>query len=167
MLYILTHVLSAWRCTVGQYVPFDESELQFLNNFLGHFAIGNDPHPSHSPDGFSRTNFHSLGLWNESYRDSLVNLGLSESQIRDGYSDRSDKRLNQTHEQFYAEIDRTTQELGMDLALVQRTINIYLYESRRKDCVVPRELSRSLDQFLAPIYKALRLKGYNKSDLWC
>lgn len=153
---------------MGQHIPFNPSELQplDLNNFHAHFALGDDPFPTHMPDGFYRNNFHHLECWDKSYRDALIFLGLSEpADVLGNYAEKSDKRLFQTQVEFYAEIDETVRELEMDLALVQKKINVYFHDSRCKDCEDPRELSINLDAFLSPIYVALRKKGYNPSDL--
>lgn len=153
---------------MGQYIPFSPSELQpiNLNNFFAHFTVGIDPYPSSMPEGFSRTNFRNLECWDKSYKDALVFLGLSESAtVLSEHSDRSDKRLNQTQEQFYAEIDMTMGKLGMEMTIVQKRINAYVHDTRCEDCKNPRELSRNLDSFLSPVYVALRKKGYNPSDL--
>jgi len=152
---------------MGQYIPFDSAELPFLNNFFAHFPVGNDPYPAAIPEGLYRMTGHLASFWGKTYKESMIESGLSESELQDYYSDRSDKRLNQTPEQFYAEVDRTVQELGMDMTLIQKTINIFLHDSRVESCENSLELSKILDEFLAPVYVALRNRGYNKADLWC
>ncbi|MDO8593723.1 MAG: hypothetical protein Q7R59_02415 [bacterium] len=101
---------------------------------------------------------------NRTYRDSSGESGLSERELKDYFADRSEKRLDQTQEQFYAEVDKVVQELEMDMVLIQKTINVYIHDREYED-KNPRELIKVLDKFLAPIYVALRKKGYNSQDL--
>ncbi len=139
---------------MGQYVPFDETELVGLNNFLAHFPVGDDPYPYHLPEGFYR----SISLSDEFRHKKYLEVVGNPSNI-------SDKRLNQTQHEFYTEVDATIREIEMDELEIRKTINIFIHDSRLEDCSDTEGLIKNLDGFLAPIYIALRKKGYNRGDL--
>ena len=161
MLYIRIHVLSLERVVMGQYVPFTQNELLFLNNFFCHFPIGNDPYPNRYPNGMYRTAHE--GDWNMKMLEIVQKFPFQSEDTRCRYCEsKSDKYLGQTPAEFYTEVDRTVEELGMSVSVVSRTINAYHHNQRD----VGKEGAKHLDEFLAPIYAALRNNGYNKADLW-
>lgn len=160
ILYTRVHVLSFERCIMGQYVPFDSAELSLLNNFFCHFPIGNDPYPNRKPNGFYRTAHGEH--WNTKILELVRGFPFQSKDSLHRYCEgKSDKYLAGTFAEFYAEVDRTVEELGMFMVVVSRTINVYEHNQREAG----PEGARHLDEFLAPIYVALRNKGYNKADL--
>lgn len=146
---------------MGKYVPLEAEELRFLNNFFCHFPIGNDPYPNCKPKGFYRTAHE--GHWNTKILELVREFPFQSKDSLHRYCEgKSDKYLDGTFAEFYAEVDRTVEELGMPMAIVSRTVNAYEHNQREGS----PEGTRRLDEFLAPIYAALRIKGYNKDDLW-
>jgi hypothetical protein len=152
---------------MGQYVPYDESESKFLNNFFCHFCIGDEPYKINLP-----AEGHYRGLltdcWNRTQFEHCKESGIfnDDEDLQRYCENKSDKRLNQTPAEFYAEVDQTIIEVGMTIELVAQTINAYLHERRGKIGDMACEIQNKLESFLLPIYIALRKKGYNKADLW-
>lgn len=146
---------------MGQYIKFDPSELVFLNSFFLNFRCGNEPHETDHPEGICR---YAFDKWYEMKEiDFLACLYVEE--LRQYCAKRSEKRLNQTFAEFFGEIDRTIVEVGMTVEDVAKEINVYRYECGRKFCGNTPELAGKIYKFLAPIYTALRNKGYNPADL--
>lgn len=152
---------------MGQHVPFNETELQEdLNNFFCHFHIGNDPYPTDQPEGFYRNVGRGGKFAGRTYRDFVAEFsGLSGKDLEEYFVDRSDKRLSQTPEQFYAEIDRTIREVGIDMEKLQREINVYTHDRSLDNWKNDKKMFENLCKLLMPIYIALRRKGYNREDL--
>lgn len=144
---------------MGQYVPFDQSELSLLNNFFCHFPVGNEPYKNPRPQGMYRT-AHAKN-WNKMTRELLAEQPIEDVQ-RD-YLQKSDKFLDQSAAEFYAEIDRTVMELGVSMDVISKAINIYHHNQCGE---IGEESGRHMDDLLRPIYRALRQKGYNKPELW-
>ena len=144
---------------MGQYIPFDQSELSLLNNFFCHFPIGNDPYKNPRPQGMYRT--ASAKNWNRTTREFLAEQPAEEVQ-RD-YFGKSDKYLDQSVAEFYAEVDRTVEELGISMFVISKKINKYLYTQRGEE---GEERGKRVDELLGPIYAALRNKGYNRPELY-
>jgi hypothetical protein len=137
---------------MAEHVPFDEEELLFLNNCWCHFILGEK---ATIPQGPYRT--HHEDDWDI---PMCTSIRCFEQDIIDYYHQEcSDKKLGQTPAEFYAELDKTIVEVGLSVDLVAETISAYLVERKTNH-------SAKIEPFLAPIYKAFRLKGYNRLDLW-
>lgn len=113
-----------------------------LNNFFFYFP---------GPNGY-REGLQSRGQWKTPFRE-FISPDL-----------RSDKRLDQTPEQFYTEIDATVAEIGMELEDVSAFLCRFFAEggtSNDEDDARFEELWKTL----SPIYVALRKKGYTSQDV--
>jgi len=150
------------------YEPFTDEEIaplpgetvfrrymRVLNNFHMHFPAGNSPH-----------NYEDEPIFSEGYYRFMANEAGWDSTFRElGYNPRfqSEKRLNQTPKQFYEEVDRTVEELGMSMTSVSEAVNLML--SRRHLGIEAGSIADIVWPALYPIYVALRKKGYSKEDL--
>ncbi len=162
---------------MGKYVPYEETEVLSghgvpdLNNFLSHFRFLEKPKETsvcdeYFPDGMYRV--FAKDEWDVTYRAQINEIlrGASTESFDEYCAGRSDKCLNQTPRQFYAEFDGVVERLGISPDVIAKKINAYLMQRRS----IPREeslrLNAKLNIFLLPIYIALREVGYNKKDLW-
>jgi len=80
----------------------------------------------------------------------------------DCHEDCSIKRLQQTGEEFYWELDRTIEELHMSVADVYETVGRWKAEGQGDASI---EIQLLLWKTLLPIYIAMRKKSYSKHDL--
>jgi hypothetical protein len=163
---------------VGKHVPYKASELSlnqgvlFLNNFFCHFSLLNSPEETlvceeFYPDGLYR--MLQKDRWDVLSRISIKNFllkHLSHVALDECCADRSDKRLDQTPRQFYAEVDGVVESLGISAEEIAKRINAVLMQRHDVSIEELRRLTAELDTFLLPIYIALREAGYNKADLW-
>lgn len=158
---------------MGQHVPFNDEELAFLNNFFCHFRWGDTPYEMAFPEGLYRANLHDV--WDKTFLENATEFFTKHSppdfldkSLERLITERSDLILSQTPQQFFAVVEETIREVGLTAEEVARTINTYLHE-REKIPIPDFEQSfvfhHRLDDFLAPIYLALRKKGYNRVDL--
>lgn len=149
---------------MGQHVPFDSKELHSLNSFLHQFIRGSVPYDTVQPGGLYRDALHPW--WGTKEIAFLKEAArFSGAQLRMYCERKSERRLQQTHAEFFAEIDRTIIEVGLTVEEVAEKINIYLYFQYQVNRATAHVLNEKLDEFLAPVYIALRNKGYNRADL--
>jgi hypothetical protein len=158
---------------MGKYVPYEASELpliqkvQFLNCFFRHFRFMERPKGTPASiflDGWSRMQHQDQ--WSVSRRTGISNYPFSYPSLAECCADRSDKRLDQTPRQFYAEVDGVVESLGISAEEIAKRINAVLMQRHDVSIEELRRLTAELDTFLLPIYIALREAGYNKADLW-
>lgn len=130
-----------------------------MNNFHMHFPIGNIPNDATesamTPQGFYRA-FSLERCWNITRRLLLSQDPSSSDNDKAKYSD---KRLDQTAEQFYEEIDKTVQEVGIPMKKISEVVN------RRMFGESGEVLYKDMWEVLLPVYRALRKKGYSHGDL--
>jgi len=130
---------------------YSHAHMRVLNNFFMRFPVGNDPHNTDGDEGLHRRN--SKPDWNVPSIVTYPDQGYSE------------KKGSQTPAEFFAEVDRTVAELGIEIAEISRRINRWIYEGKKSDEARER-LSKEMWDILIPVYIALRKKGYSRKDLW-
>ncbi len=157
---------------MAEHVPFIESSIEGLNNFLCHFSLdGNE----HYPDGMYREK--KKKFWDKSFLEMLENFyevqavhgsHTSQKKFEEILSRYSDRYLHKTSSDFYAEIDRTLVGLGFTVEGVAKKLNtFYIAQKKRGREPLDESLRRAIDirEYLRPIYNALRQSGYNPNDL--
>jgi hypothetical protein len=113
-----------------------------INNFYSHVSRG--------PQGNRRV-YAMLEELATTHRSSILSIaGMTE-----GYSE---QRLDHTQQQFFDDIDGTMQELGMDAEIVEQLVENRTVANGEKG-------SRAVNEYLRPLYLALRKKGYSHRDL--
>jgi hypothetical protein len=154
---------------MGQHVPYNPEDEAFINNFFCRFPYGEG---SAYPEGTTRFSYakHWDDVIRQSIRNSLERIS-SKVDFIDYCATRSDLYLDQTPRQFFAELDRTVVELGLSVEAI--TAKIRTFHSASKSLFnsddsrrVANNASREMNEYLKPVYIALRRKGYNKADLW-
>lgn len=145
---------------MGQYTPLNDEDGGMLNNFFCHFCFDK----KHlMPDGFYRT--ISAKHWNTTFRDYMKGqIDHFVDKLEGYFSSRSDKILDQTPAEFYAEVDRATIEVGCDATVIAEMICDFKDKSNTREQAIDKYTL--LDSYIRPIYMALRKEGYNKVDLW-
>lgn len=150
---------------MGAHVPYDPSKEQFLNNFYTRFPSGVGVYP----EGLARS--ISSEYWNTLYIQIFLGFSMSEEDLQDLCSKYSDKYLSMTPKQFFEELDTTVTEVGLTLDDIKQKIKVFkmaiehLFESD-KTRVIAEQASKELNDYLTPVYVALRAKGYNRKELW-
>ncbi len=154
---------------MGAHVPFNSEELNFLNNFYTRFQLGTEPYPQRYPEGLHRFTMRGCG-WDKttlaSLRESLGDGFRDEADLLDYCQAHSDKYLNQTPAEFYAEIDAVMGELGISTEVIARHLNVKVHEQQTRSLDGSGPFVDDLNLPLRPIYQALRERGYNKKELW-
>lgn len=119
---------------------YSDLTCRVLNNFFFYFL-----------EGGYRSRLKESGKWKCSFREfTSPNL-------------RSDKKLDQTPEQFYTEIDTTVVEIGMKLDDV--SFFLYRFFEDGGTSLTDDVHFEELWKVLSPIYIALRKKGYTSQDI--
>lgn len=150
---------------MGAYVPYDPTKEQFLNNFYTRFpsGIGN------YQQGLAWSVFASS--WNEPHTSHLRKMFDSEEDFQDYSSKYSDRYLSETPEAFFRELDATVTEVGLSLEILAEKIKTFslamvdIFESDEARAV-GEQASKEMNDCLTPVYVALRVKGYNRKELW-
>jgi uncharacterized protein YeaO (DUF488 family) len=148
---------------MGTHVPYDASTEQFLNNFYTRFPL------SVENQGLAR--MVAVNHWNQVHREVYRRYCDDEQDFQDFCAKYSDRFLDETPSQFFAELDRTVVETGLSLEAVTEKVNAFqvafkhLFESEEKRAEAHR-VSKELNDYLTPVYIALRAKGYNRKELW-
>jgi hypothetical protein len=88
---------------------------------------------------------------------------------RPGYKGESAKGLSprflkQTYREFYAEIDAAVKELGIPYDKVHQVVDDM--GKRNYDPQHDEAIYKAAWKTLMPIYRVLRRRGYNQSELW-
>jgi len=152
---------------VGQYTPFDSTIESFTNNFYTHFPCRTD---KRFPEGMKRQ-LRRLSGWDKTGKEEIEDMRseISEKDILCFLARPSDKFLNQTAEEFYRELDTTALELGMipevlesKIEALHRAVEIHTSLGKEESL----RLTLDINDYLLPLYKILRSRGYNKPELW-
>lgn len=147
---------------MGTHVPYDASTEQFLNNFYTRFPL------SVENQGLAR--MVAVNHWNQVHREVYRGYCRDGQDFQDFCAKYSDRFLDETPAQFFAELDRTVAEVGLSLEEVSKKIRALeavfelLFESEEKRAEAER-VSQELIDYLTPVYIALRAKGYNSKEL--
>ena len=150
---------------MGVYVPFDAEKVTFLNNLYTRFPTGIGRYPQ----GLVRS--ISASFWSESHASHLRRILDDEVDFQDYSSKHSDRYLSETPEAFFSELDTTVVEVGLSLESIVEKIRIFsmamehIFESDQAKAV-GEQASKEINDCLTPVYVALRLKGYNRKELW-
>jgi hypothetical protein len=91
---------------------------------------------------------------------------VDEADLLDYCSAHSDKYLDQTPAQFYAEIETVMVDLGISVDEITTYLNVKVHDEKTRDFGGTGMIEDTLNLPLRPIYQALRERGYNKKDLW-
>jgi hypothetical protein len=150
---------------MGAYVPYNPEVEKFLNNFYTRFPSGTGPFP------YGLARFVLNDCWNKTNQERLREIySHSEEEFQDHCSRVSDRYLAETPEQFFAELDKTVLEVGLSFDQIKERIKTY---SAAGDSIggddrtnIRQHHMNILNDYLIPVYKALRLKGYNIKELW-
>ena len=130
-----------------------------MNNFHMHFPVGNYPHDhtkhSMTPEGEYRSTVKNLGGWDITY----------QARWGDKAKNKKEKRINMTGAEFYREIDRTVEKLGIPMTRVSEAINRLFWDNPDHDYKKCEELFKILWKTLLPVFIALRKKGFKQSEL--
>ncbi len=143
---------------MGAYVPYDESQEGFLNNFHERFPLGESLMPK---EGLARFVIHRENSWDIINRTRFGNIFKKNKSLGDVHEfcfRFSDKFLDQTPREFFTEVDKTALECRLSVESITERIVL----ARGTD--LQTYLAR--DDYLRPVYIALRMKGYNKKELW-
>ncbi len=148
---------------MGTYVPYDATKEQSLNNFYLSFP--------YSAEGQGLVRVASAVFWDITFREVYRGMCRSEQEFQQCCSEYSNKHLNQTPGQFFAELDSTVIEVGHNLGCIAEKIRAYGEVSEHclesdETLTMARKLSKELEDYLTPVYVALRLKGYNRKELY-
>lgn len=145
---------------MGKYIKNShEDAVTHLNNFFCYFRCSKIPG---YPDGNYRTSFKRSFPSKPLFIEMVRATEDSEEGVAEYCSIRSDKKLNQTWEEFCFEIDTTATEVGIDLDTVSNLIFDY---KKLTDLIQARKARERLNEYIYPAYLALRRKGYNPIDL--
>jgi len=149
---------------MGEYIPVDLEKPEPLGCFYRNLVYGNIPYKNSTPEGLYRNVLRPW--WHMTQYEFLKGPAfLLCNKLKADCASRSEKRLAQTHEEFFAEIDRTIVELGLTVEEVARVVNVYLSERHCGFFDERESRERVFDEYLSPIFVALRLRGYNAVDL--
>jgi hypothetical protein len=142
---------------MGAHVPYDPDTEMFLNNFYTRFPSGIGTYPQ----GLDRATWESD--WHKTHREVFRSWDTftSVEDFDDFCSRLSDRYLDETPEQFFAELDRTVIEVGLSPDIIMEKI-----QASKNDHLSSREESLDRDEYLKPVYIAMRNKGYNKKELF-
>ncbi len=118
----------------------------FMNNFYIHFANWE----------LGYRQIYKEHRWDKTYRDYLIELGLSEQTDSD-FQTYSLLYLSQTGRQFFEAVDQAVLEAGVD--------KTHLETMATKFNKLSEDERRQFLEILFPVYLKLREKGYNHRDL--
>lgn len=154
---------------MGIYVPYNPKNEEFLNNFYTRFPVGEGS----SPEGLYRMLVaRYLDQTNRIYFQSQIKTSFKDQKDMDDYCSKySDLYLDQTPKQFIATLDETVVELGLSIEQIiqnnqrsnEASKDLFVNDEFRAICILA---STNRDNYLRPVYAALRGKGYNKKELW-
>lgn len=149
---------------MGNHVAYNPNTPEPLNSFFLNLVCGNSPYENSTPEGLYRNILSPW--WHMTQYEFLKGPSfLSGNILKVKCASASERRLMQTHEEFFGEIDRTIIEVGLTVEEVARVVNVYLRERYRGTFDERESRARVLDEYLFPIFVALRRKGYNAADL--
>jgi hypothetical protein len=136
------------------YDPFKKSEIRRKKNEGYGAAFGR-----------VLNNFHFYfrgGYYRFIANDAFMNLrGYSDGTETEG---RSPLRLQQTRREFYAEVDKVVEELGISYDRVCEVVDVIVKRGNDTD-FNEEAVWKPAWQTLIPIYVALRRRGYNSRDI--
>lgn len=158
---------------MGLHIPYDQDTESFLNNFYTCFPFGSG---AIFPNGLRRPRILNNGKEEErNHREIYKDVFLLQKRSRDEnyeehLEDYSDLFLNQTPRAFFGKIDETVIEVGLTLPEITSEIQILLatydrlFDNKETEADGVNALNR-INDFLTPLYIALRNKGYNAAEL--
>lgn len=133
-----------WLCLV----------FRVLNNFFCHFPVSCERGISGklvvTDDGHYRNQITELDEWD------VREIYFSQADTEKIHSQRF---LEQTPRQFYAELDLVIATLGIDIEKLCQTVAQYSYEKKTE------QSSEEIWTLLLPIFIAMRKLGYSKAEL--
>ncbi len=137
-------------------VPYSTVLVDCFNNFYCHFPMGNIPYTHEelvAELGNYRARSKIHGREGSSFKTTKYPklLGLGEEE-----------GVDVTRNEFYEELYTTVEECSLTMEDVSKTINP-LSENRSS---MTDDDYEKIFKTLAPIFKAMRLKGYSHQDLW-